>query len=76
MTISDYVYRCSAGETFDSAALAIYGDERYAAELMSANPELCGNLYFSGGENLRLPVVETVKRDDGQTVKTAPWKEG
>ena len=30
MTLSGRVYVCSAGETFDSVALAIYGDEVFA----------------------------------------------
>ena len=36
--MSGYEYHCAGGETFDSAALEIYGDEKYAAELLCANP--------------------------------------
>ena len=36
--LSGYVYRCSAGETFDMVALNIYDHEKYAADLMNANP--------------------------------------
>lgn len=76
MTDSGYIHRCSAGETFDSVALRVYGDEKYAAELMSTNVELCEKLVFTGGEILVLPVV-TVDTDayTGQPITAAPWKE-
>ena len=35
MTLSGQGYRCSAGETFDSVALNVYGDEKYACELLN-----------------------------------------
>ena len=35
MEYSGYVWPCSAGETFDEIALMVYGNEKYAAELMS-----------------------------------------
>lgn len=75
MTLSGYVYRCSAGESFDSVALQIYGDEKYAAELLCANVKYCEKMVFSGGEELVLPVVETaVDSDTGQQIGSAPWK--
>ena len=58
MTDSGYKYHCSAGETFDSAAVNIYGDEQYAADLLWANPSLCDKLVFTGGEMLVVPVVD------------------
>lgn len=74
MTLSDYIYPCAAGETFDSVALLIYGDEKYAAELLCVNPELSGRMCFLGGERLYLPVI--VLPEDGETAlsQTAPWK--
>lgn len=78
MTLSGQGYRCSAGETFDSVALAVYGDEKYACELLNANPALCTKPIFTGGEILALPVVE-IPEDDGDVEKMpdrAPWKEG
>ncbi len=74
MELSGYGYTCAAGETMDSVALDIYGDEKYAAELMAANPEYTGQAVFFGMEKLRLPVVEV----QGQTAEEpteAPWKE-
>lgn len=38
MELSDYIYTCSAGETFDSVARNVYGDENYAPELLCSNP--------------------------------------
>lgn len=75
MILSGNGYRCSAGETFDSVALAIYGDEKYAAELLCANPALSTKPVFSGGEMLLLPVVEVQTTGDISPA-TAPWKEG
>ena len=74
MQLSDYVYPCSAGETFDSAALAVYGDEKYAAELLCANPELCGKIMFTGGEMLYLPVVALPEEGEESIPQAAPWK--
>lgn len=67
-------YLCSAGESFDSVALAVYGDEKFAAELLMENPELVGKLVFSGGERLRCPEVETEEDRAGKRILDAPWK--
>lgn len=79
MEMSEYVYRCSAGETFDSVALTVFDDEKYAPELLCANPEQDGKLVFDGGEILRLPVID-LPENDNETDTTvipdkAPWKE-
>ena len=74
--LSGYVYRCSAGETFDSIALAIYDDEKYAADLMNANPGYVHKIVFSGDEVLSLPVVEKQDGEEsGNVASVAPWKE-
>ena len=78
MDISDYVYLCSAGETFDSVALYMYEDEKYAAELLCANPEESDKAVFQGGEVLRLPEIEVPDEDSDEvsaTAEKAPWKE-
>jgi len=73
---SGYQYHCSAGESFDSVALDVYGDEKYAPDLMNANPGLCGMTVFHGGETLLLPALDVPERNDeaalGNTI--APWK--
>ena len=68
MEMSGYEYHCAGGETFDSAALEIYGDEKYAAELLCANPAYSGIL--------EIPVVEgTEETEGGYLPAAAPWKE-
>lgn len=76
MKLSGRFYPCSAGETFDSIALVLYGDEALASELLNANPSLCTKPVFTGGEKLALPVVEITdaERETYMPAK-APWKE-
>lgn len=74
--LSGYSYTCSAGETFDLIALNVYGDEKYAADLIKANPRHAWTMFFTGGEILSLPVVEVSDSDEGTAApSTAPWKE-
>ena len=75
MDMSGYIYNCTGGETFDSIALEVYGDEKYAAELLCANPKLCEKMIFTGGEKLELPVVEIPEEaEEEQQSANAPWK--
>lgn len=75
MTMSGYEYRCSGGETFDSIALDVYGDERYAADLMTANPSLAEKMFFLGGERLDIPLVAAGRNEQtGRMIAAAPWK--
>lgn len=76
MEMSGYGYTCSAGETWDSIARSIYGDERYSADLICANPEYSQYAVFAGGEFLYLPVVVVPDEADAALPATAPWKEG
>lgn len=79
MELSGKVYKCSSGETFDSVALAVYDDEKYAADLICANPEHGTLTRFKGGERLLLPVVVTrANEEDDEAAAVpdkAPWKE-
>ncbi len=77
MTLSGKRYVCSAGETFDSIALAYYGDEKYAAELLCANPALCTVPVFSGEEMVELPVIDIPEGEESNSYApaNAPWKE-
>lgn len=83
MILSNEVYQCTAGETFDSIALELYGDEKYACELLNANPDLCMIPIFKGGEYLDIPVVEVSEQEDEEDEAdetsampaAAPWKE-
>lgn len=75
--LSGFVYRCSAGETFDMVALNIYNHEKYAADLMNANPGYVRRAVFQGDEVLSLPVVEIPENENENEYapSTAPWKE-
>ena len=75
--LSGFVYRCSAGETFDKVALNIYDHEKYAADLMNANPGYVRRAVFQGVEVLSLPVVEIPENENENEYapSTAPWKE-
>ena len=77
--MSDYSgtkFHCSANDTFDSVALMVYGDERYAAEVMRSNPEHCGKTVFDGGEELYLPALDIPTDDEEAALANtiAPWK--
>lgn len=69
-------YNVAANESFDSIALAVYGDEKYAADLMDANPNYCGQTVFDGGEALLLPVLDVPTQNDEAALANtiAPWK--
>lgn len=77
MILSGQTYKCVSNETFDSVALNVYGAEKYACELLCANPSLCNITMFTGGEVLQLPVVEVSENEDGEEYAPtkAPWKE-
>lgn len=82
MNLSGQIYICRAGETWDSIALKVYGNEKYACELLNANPSLSSIPIFVGKEVLKLPVVEMpedveddeMEADEYMPAK-APWKE-
>ena len=77
MILSEMQYQCVAGETFDSVALEVYGDESYSCELLCANPTLCMIPIFTGGELLDLPIVEIPDEESEESFMPpdAPWKE-
>ena len=57
------------GETFDMLARKIYGNERYAAQLLMANPDKCHLMIFEGGEVLNVPQVTETEKSP-----LPPWK--
>lgn len=75
--LSTLGWRTSAGETFDQIALHVYGKEKYATQLIAANPEYAHLDMFTGREVLRLPVVTIEKPTDsgGYAPSKAPWRE-
>lgn len=75
MEMSGYTYVCSAGETFDAVARKVYGDEKYAAELLCANPEHATLSMFTGMEVLLLPSIVVLPDNHAEISAAAPWKE-
>lgn len=76
MEMSGYTYVCTAGETFDAVARKVYGDEKYAAELLCANPEHATRSMFTGMEVLLLPSITVLPVNQTEISTVAPWKEG
>ncbi len=74
MTITDNVYICAAGETFDSVALYLFGDEKYAAELLCVNPELSTKSIFDGTEKLNIPYISIPESGRMSLPEIAPWR--
>ncbi len=73
--LSGYGYKASAGENVYAIARDIYGDEKYAAELLCVNPELCMKVRMTGGEVWILPVIDIPSDDQKEIPDKAPWKE-
>ena len=75
MEMSGFIYTCTAGDTFDSVARDVYGDEKYAAELLCANPEHSTQIVFTGNEKLLLPSIVILPDDQMEMPTMPPWKE-
>lgn len=70
--ISGYkTYRTNAGDTFDWLALAMYGDETLAHEIIKFNPDHAGTIVFGANVELRLPILEGA--DTPETLP--PWRQ-
>jgi phage tail protein X len=64
-------YIASNGDTWDSIAYKVYGDEFMCDELCAANSRnLEGVVMFEGGEHVAVPEVITTQID----VIKAPWE--
>lgn len=69
-------FTCAAGDHWDWLALIFYKQEKYAVDLMSANPEYSGVTVFSGGEVILVPRIEDAAyNEEAEMANTsAPWK--
>ncbi len=65
-----YTYTTAEGDTFDLLALDMYNDEKLASYIIEYNPEYADVIIFSGGIELKLPVVEDAETSEA----VAPWK--
>lgn len=76
MIISENVWIASSGESFDMIAFNVYGDEKYASEIMTANPTLCDKMNMTGGEIVKLPVIDIPEDiEEDYESANAPWKD-
>ena len=73
--MNDKIYIARAGESVDSIALKLYGDERYAKDILISNPQISGKMVLTGGERLLIPEMENTLDREGKTISSAPWKE-
>lgn len=73
--MNDKIYIASAGESVDSIALKLYGDERYAKDILISNPQISGRMILTGGERLLIPEMQNTSDREGKTISSAPWKE-
>ena len=71
MTMLDYVYIPSAGETWDEIAMTLWGGWKYAADLICANPQYVDRVTMNGTERLKLPDMSA----EYAAQSSAPWKE-
>lgn len=81
MELSGNTHVCAYGETFDSIALDIYGDEVYAAEILCVNPKLSTKYVLDAGDVILLPLIyipddeiDEGDETDSTPIPAAPWK--
>ena len=61
-------YSTVAGDSFDSIAFKVLGSEKYAVDLIRANPDHVQTFIFSAGVELTIPEIETPKQS------VLPWE--
>jgi phage tail protein X len=67
------IYKTKLGDTFDSIAFSLLGDEKYTKELMEANPSYLDVVIFAGGVGLTIPDIA----GPATTAASAPpWRSG
>lgn len=64
------VYITSQGETPDSIALNLWGDETSFHRLVDANPEILGLAFLPGGMELTVP-----EAPERETEVAPPWRQ-
>ena len=64
-------YRTVSGDTFDSVAYQVYGDETQAIHIIKANIDYADVIIFGAGTVLKIPEIEVVSPTD-----LPPWKRG
>lgn len=64
-----FEYETVTGDTYDMIALDFYKDEKYAIEIIKANPSYREVLIFDSGVTLKIPQI-AIQRDE----TLPPWK--
>lgn len=69
-------YTTITGDTWDSIAKKVYGDDHAFPELMDANPDYMDILIFDGGMALRIPElnIQDTAGEYGES-DAAVWRE-
>ncbi len=62
------MYKTIAGDSWDLIAFKVLGSEKYAPDLINANPDYVQTFIFKAGEELNIPEIETPKQS------VLPWK--
>ena len=71
MEITGYlIHIAKTGETPDILALKYYGDEFMSSYILEANVKYNDVVVYEGGEELNIPVFDTIEDDSTQP----PWK--
>lgn len=68
------MYETVLGDTWDTIALFVYGDEKYAGSLMKNNPFLLGAVIFNAGTMVYTPKL-TDDHDDGRVDDLPDWRD-
>lgn len=69
--IEDFVNETAVqGETFDSFAFRIYGEERMSHYIRQYNTQYSDTVIFNGGEELTVPVLSETESKEA----LAPWR--
>ena len=63
-------YTAKAGETPDMLALKYYSEEFMSSYILETNTQYNDVVVFEGGEELLIPVFDTIEDDSTQP----PWK--
>lgn len=60
-------YVSVSGDSWDLIAFKVLGSEKYAPDLINANPDFVQTFIFKAGEELNIPEITAAKE------KSLPW---
>lgn len=64
-------YKAVCGDTWDSIAYKVFGDEFQFVYIMQANREIADVIMFNGGESIVIPDVITLQNH----IIESPWQQ-